>query len=187
MTAVFSGFFFIHLHLWINGVDLLPDFVGFILIAAGVSGFLEESKRFGKARIWASVLAVYAGIVWLCSLFRITLSGNLFVFLSYLVAAADFYVRYLLILGIREVEERESRDMKTRRLFQAWKAYLIIWILTLVPVWSGGLWQILGTILAILDLAAVTVFLVFFYQTRKKFLEYRVIKSRQLPEELREM
>ena len=77
--------------------------------------------------------------------------------------------------------------MKTRRLLQAWKAHLILWILTLVPVWSGGLWQILGMILVILDLASVAVFLVFFYQTRKKFLEYRVIKSRQLPEEPQEM
>ena len=147
----------------------------------------DESKRIWKTIIWAAVLAVYAGIVWLCSLFRITRSGNLFVFLAYLVAAADFYVRYLLILGIREVEEREDRDMKTRRLLQAWKAHLILWILTLVPVWSGGLWQILGMILVILDLASVAVFLVFFYQTRKKFLEYRVIKSRQLPEEPQEM
>ena len=48
MTAVFVGFFFIHLHLWINGVDLLPDFVGFILIAAGVSGCRTKVKEFGK-------------------------------------------------------------------------------------------------------------------------------------------
>ena len=38
------------IHLRANGIDFLPDFVGYILIAAGVSGLPDRNVKFISAR-----------------------------------------------------------------------------------------------------------------------------------------
>lgn len=58
LGKVFWGYFLILLDFRVNGLDILPDFVGYFLIIAGLAGLSAESVWFGKAKpfAWISLL-----------------------------------------------------------------------------------------------------------------------------------
>lgn len=62
---IILGFLFILINFKINGFDLIPDFVGYILILSGLSALAEHHGAFSKARIFAGVLLIcsFVGMV----------------------------------------------------------------------------------------------------------------------------
>lgn len=66
MKKVFWGFFFIYLNfnLTLNGftLNLLPDFVGYLLLYQAAGTLAGESGRFPKLRPFSVAMAVYTGI-----------------------------------------------------------------------------------------------------------------------------
>ena len=68
MKKVFWGFFFVYLNfnLTLNGhaLNLLPDFVGYILLFQAAGALAGESGRFRTLRPFAAGMAVYTGILW---------------------------------------------------------------------------------------------------------------------------
>lgn len=64
MNLIFIGYILIFFHFKINGIDILPDFVGYLLIANGLGRLEKESELFVKARPWAfamSVVSIFYG------------------------------------------------------------------------------------------------------------------------------
>ena len=64
MKKVFIGLLFLFLHIKINGIDLLPVFVGYILIYQGVRQ--ERECPSGKTTCYIAVAgAIVTGLLWL--------------------------------------------------------------------------------------------------------------------------
>ena len=58
MSYIFFGWLLVFLNFTINGFDILPDFIGYLLIFAGVNKLAEKSPYFGEARIFALVMCM---------------------------------------------------------------------------------------------------------------------------------
>lgn len=59
---LFWGFLFIMIDFRVQGLDILPDLIGFIFFALGINALVAESDFFGKARgliIPAAILSVF--------------------------------------------------------------------------------------------------------------------------------
>ena len=90
MTKIFAGFLFVFLNLNItvnnaNVINLLPDFVGFILLYMGTRDLLEESPRYVTAGPWLLGLTAYGIANWVLNLLGI--DGGWVTSLLVLVAA----------------------------------------------------------------------------------------------------
>ena len=89
MNKLFWGFFFIFLNFSLNfngaSLQLLPDWLGFILLYLACGELLGESEMFQKPRPFCVGLAIYTGILWLLDLLGIGADLGIF---SWILALA---------------------------------------------------------------------------------------------------
>jgi len=93
---IFWGLLLVILDLSINHIDLLPDFVGYILVALGCSGLATESRHFGRAAALSWILVVF-------SLIGYALRRDAAVALGCLDIVIDCAMMWFLLGGIVEL------------------------------------------------------------------------------------
>ena len=119
MKLIFWGFLldFLDFNLTLNGfsIDILPDFVGWLLVLFGARRMREENERFARMQPAAGVLfAVYLLSFLLQPFGSIDLGGSLpaaaLVLAVNLVFVALYaYVLWQLVRAMQEMEERYGR------------------------------------------------------------------------------
>lgn len=117
----------------INGFDILPDFIGYILIFLGLKMLAERNENFNKAKLLAlpliflSLLDIYqtqdnAQVV--SHSFFVEIIGIAFMVISLIMV-------YRICLGISEMAGMKSDTELEIKAMQRWKIYLISEILLL--------------------------------------------------------
>ena len=168
MHKLFWGFFFLFLNFSLNFngavLQLLPDWVGFILLYLGCGELERESELFQKPRPFCVGLGIYSGVLWLMSLFGIGTDLGILSWLLGLVSVClNLYVTMLIVDAVANVEMRRNYDLCAAYLKKIWKVWAVCTVaanvLIIVPV---------AAVLCIL-VAAVTgiMFLVAVHGTRK--------------------
>ncbi|OUQ16593.1 hypothetical protein [Lachnoclostridium sp. An138] len=178
MTAVLAGFLLVLLHLKEEGLELFLKLAGYILIAGGLTGFLKESVIFARARKGAVVLAVCAGILWLGSLYELSLSGPAATVFGWLVTAGDMYIRYMTVAGIQDMEQAGNEEFYSKELFQVWKIWTatLLFILLMLFI-SSEFTMFLASAAGVVYLACVVIFLIYLDRSRAAYLNY--VKERE--------
>ncbi|MGI5878089.1 MAG: hypothetical protein ACOX7W_05730 [Christensenellales bacterium] len=158
MNNIWIGLIFIFLdfNLDINAsrIGLIPDFVGYILMLRGLAEMAQESPRFEKARPYAVGMAIYTAILYALDLFGFSFTGG--GYLAYLLGLAStaisLFISYLIVMGVRDIENRAGRYLRSEPLFGAWKVMaalsVALYVLMLIPV-LGILCLIMGFIIYI--------------------------------------
>ena len=180
MNKLFWGFFFLFLNFSLNmngaSLQLLPDWVGFILLYLACNELEGESELFAKPRPFCIGLAVYTGILWLMDLLGIGANLGVVSWILGLAATClNLYVSMLIIDAITNVEMHRNYDLCAAHLRKVWKVLAVCTIaanvLLIVPV--------VAAVLCIL-VAAVTgiVFLVAVHKTRKAYQQMLIDQSK---------
>jgi len=118
----------------INSFDLLPDFIGYILVAIGCGGLGAVSRRFHAASTMAWILLVLSVIGFVLP------GGSLYSLLRLVSNVADSVMMWQLLGGIMELADAKGRmdlmkDADTRRMTYV----LIAVVATLISLlFSGG-------------------------------------------------
>ena len=128
MKTVFWAFFFIlvNFNLGLNGhnLNIIPDFVGYILLYQAAGALEEESGRFGQLRPFAVGMAVYTGILWVGDLLAVT-GGWLDTILGPIALAVFLFISWNVVQAIREMEEERGADLNGQSLRTAWFVLLV--------------------------------------------------------------
>ena len=170
MHKLFWGFFFLFLNFSLNFngavLQLLPDWVGFLLLYAACSELENESELFQKPRPFCVGLAVYTGILWLMDLLGIGANlGILSWILGLTATCLNLYVSMLIIDAITNMEMRRNYDLCSAYLRRVWKVVAVATIaanvLLIVPV--------VAVVCALVAAVAGIVFLVAIHKTRKAY------------------
>lgn len=164
MNLIFIGYILIFFHFKINGIDLLPDFVGYLLIASGLGRLEEQSELFVKARPWAYVMSVISIFYGIAGLFGITY-GPAFVVLNLATGAASLYLMYLIGHGIYDTEQKRQLDLGGAKFLTLWKVQAVLTMLAQVSAALN-----IGLVVYIVLLPALIaniVFLVYLYRAKK--------------------
>lgn len=173
MSAVFVGLIFISLNIPVHGVDILPDLVGYLLIAGGSVRLSGKSSKFQAAVFPAVALAVCGVISQFGKLPEIISDGRGFTIFIWVMGLGDIIVRYLLAAGAMDMEKKQNIQLEAGRLIRIWKyqaaMLAIMLLLILLPLSSMEMQRQLRLPLIVSGIASL-VFLVCFYQTRKKYL-----------------
>lgn len=143
MTKLFWGFFFLFLNFNINmnasSLQLLPDWLGFLLLYAACGELESESELFQKPRPFCIGLAVYTGLLWLMDLLGIGANlGIVSWILGLVTTCLNLYVSMLIIDAITNMEMHRNYDLCAAHLRSVWKVLAVCTIaanlLLIVPV-----------------------------------------------------
>ena len=168
MDKLFWGFFFVFLNFNLNinaaSLQLLPDWLGFLLLYLACGELLQESEMFGKPRPFCAGLAVYTAVLWLMELLGI---GSDLGILSWVLGLAatclSLYVSMLIVDAITNVEMHRNYDLCAAHLRKVWKVQVVATIaanvLLIVPA--------IALICALTAGITAIVFLVAVHGTRK--------------------
>ena len=163
MHKLFWGFFFLFLNFSLNFngavLQLLPDWVGFLLLYAACSELERESELFEKPRPFCIGLAVYAGVFWLLELLGISANLGLLNWgLGLAATCLELYVTMLIIDAITNVEMRRNYDLCAAHLRKVWKVLAVCTVaahLLLILPALAAICVLVAAISAILFLVAV--------------------------------
>ncbi len=150
---VFWGLLLVILDLTINRFDLLPDFIGYVLIAVGLGGITGLSTQFATARMCAW---------WLVSVAVVALlpSRELGLFIGLIHLGLDCAMMWALLGGIKEYSTTRNRFDLAERASARRVAYVsMMCIVTILGFGARGMGPPAG-VLAVIIVVCLLVLLV---------------------------
>lgn len=136
-SKIFWGFIFLF-DFRFNGVDIIPDFIGFILIYFGLQKLVEKNNNFELAKnlafplIFISVFDIYQ--IQKPENNIITMSG-IGLIIGVVFTILNLIMVYRICLGISEIANERSENELATKSMNRWTLYLInqiiIWFMSL--------------------------------------------------------
>ena len=164
MLLIFIGYIFIRFHININTFDLLPDFLGFILIYMGLGQLEDRAPSFAQARPWALGLAVVSFVL----LFPLALPVAVYSIISLLTNLANVYLLYLICIGVQELEQCTGQALGSDKMLTTWKVFAVCSVAAAVAsLFLAEALLVPIMLLTLVSLVASIVMLVYLYRCHK--------------------
>ena len=168
MRKLFWGFFLILLDApfsFANStLQLLPDWLGYLLLLAGCAQLEDESELFGKMRSFCIALCIFSAFLWLAEFSG--LGSNTFGNILRLVhLCLRLYVIRRVIRAIAQTEMRRNCDLSSAHLRRVWLAVAICTAAAVVLLCFPAMAVLCA---AAADIAGI-IFLFAFHGTRKAY------------------
>lgn len=170
MGKIFIGFLLIfldfNLTFDLTVIGLLPDFIGYFLLAGGLAEMAPQSAHFGKVKPFSILMAVYTMILYTLDLIGVTNSLGYFATALGLAATMiSLFISFHIVKGIVEIERSRARNLKSAALHSAWRAMAVLNVLAYLLFFIPGL-NIAGVLAGFI---AGIIFLVGVYRTKKAY------------------
>lgn len=116
---------FLDFNLTFNGfaLNVLPDFVGYYLLLQGTKEMEQESSLFAGPRPFIIGMIVYTAILWVGKLLNVS-GGILMTLLDLIALVVSFYITWVLVQAVRDMEQRHEADLYGAVLSKRWKILL---------------------------------------------------------------
>ncbi len=166
---------FIVFNINLGPIDILPNWVGYILILMALPALAEEEPSAMLIRPLGIILAIWEGIVWFYMFFNIQLDVPLVTVLSTVIGV---YFHFQLLTNIASISENHDCPQTDRILTLRTIRTILITFFSLPIPWEAndGAGWFLGTIILIVHLV-VTIWIVFVLFSLKKSLEAEELYS----------
>jgi hypothetical protein len=146
---LFWGFFFIMIDFKLNGFDIFPDIIGYILFAIGFgilatnSIYFERARNYNIPMIILSIFSIYEKPAEVTGGVHLGQFGLIGVVLTILSIALTLLVVYNLFMGIKDMAEKQGlmfiyddADSCWRQFIFLQLAALLIFVLIFIPVFA---------------------------------------------------
>ncbi|MEC0240411.1 hypothetical protein P4H66_11165 [Paenibacillus dokdonensis] len=149
---LFWGFLFL-IDIRINGFDILPDVVGYVLFFLGFIKLESKSQHFLKAKNMSVVMIILSVMSLVIS--WASLQSWLFYFLFNVVLyILKLYIVFHLCYGISELAGRRGLHEFQNKAIQRWRWYIIVMTAAFLILLIAPLAPLLAVILGILLILA---------------------------------
>lgn len=170
MKKIFAGLIFIlfNVNVTLGGymIGLLPAFLGYLLVAAGLKEVWQEEGIFENLVPLSLEISVFTGVIYLIQLLPMTRRAGLLAVLNVLAALCFFAMAYKITDGVKALEKKHLCTLSARRLVPLAGAYTVCKIAAqLLAMMNNGL-EIAVTVVT---LAVAFIFIVTFYDTTNKY------------------
>ncbi len=127
------GYFFLHIHFKLNTVDILPVFVGYLLLLSAIGKLSGERRDLALLRPLGMLLAGVNGVDWPLSWAGADLDGT-FLPLDLLVIAAGLYFHFQFLTDMAALAEQYQPQGGSldRRLRRRRTVYIVLYTVTFV-------------------------------------------------------
>ena len=139
LKKLYWGFLFIMLSIRFNGIDILPDIIGYILFAQGFKELENRSSYFIKAEKYNIPLIILS----IFSIYQIKINMNdvgsmvhsplipFVMAISIATFVLDLLVVYNLFMGIKEIMEQQEASDLIDESNSRWNEYFVLKIATM--------------------------------------------------------
>ncbi len=157
MDSIFYGLILAFIDLNINGLDIIPDWVGYLLMYRGLGQLAAGSGHFTAARPWCLGLAA-VNLLLVFTRFNGPNGVLLSSAIGLLFSAAFLYTLYLVLQGLGDLQTLyPESDLELPLLNRRWKNTCVITAAMYVfPLFARN-----GLATAILSLAGLVVYILF--------------------------
>lgn len=176
MKNIFTGMLlvFLDFNLTLDNsiIGLIPDFVGYVIMVGGLNELSGKSDRFEKAKSFASIMVVYSGVVYVMDVFGFsTTMDNVIVFvLGFLSTIASVYISYNIVMGVKDIETSEARNLNADALYSTWNIFAIFSIAMCALIFI----QVLAIFSLIGSFVFAIAFLIKFNRTKDLYYETEI-------------
>lgn len=172
MKNIFIGFILIFLDFNLNAgniqIELIPDFIGYILMLRGLDEMSVESKFFMKIKPYVTGMAIYTAILYLLDLIGFSKTLGVFTYVLALLSIIVFlYISYHIVIGVKDIEGKYNISMNGDQLKSSWTLLAIFNVLTYVSLLIPSL----AIICIIVSFIAAIYFLVVFNKSKNLYYE----------------
>lgn len=164
-NKLFWGFLFIMISFRIQGVDILPDIIGYIFFAVGLSSLSSQSIHFIKARNFNIPMIIIS----VFSIYEVPAQNGAaqlgpFGFFGILISIASIVLNLLIIynlfMGIKDMANETALDDLSRETDRRWNQYLMLQIVAVFAIFLVfiplmGLILLIGLLVASIALTVV--------------------------------
>lgn len=139
LGRIFWGELLVILDLRINGFDVLPDVIGYFLVALGCQALTAESKKYSTAATCSWILVA-------ASIAAFFVPGDVALPFGLVFMVVDCTMVWFLLGGIIDyVLERERADLAQKAAARR-IAYILIMAITMLAIFSAGSAHGLGVV-----------------------------------------
>ena len=134
---IFIGYLLVFFHIRLNGFDILPDFIGYLLIYLGATTLYFKSDSLAKSRPISIIMTVFSFLTVVGSIIGINYNSAVFVALNFVSVILVLYLTYLVVKGIQEIEKYDNIYLlgdKTEKVFKVQVFVNIISEILTIPV-----------------------------------------------------
>ena len=144
-------------------IDVLPDFLGYIIVYLGLKDLSDHAPSFNSAKIICFIMCIYSISEFWCSLLGLL---SIFSYTAILGSIGYLSLNYMIIKGIKEIEENINIDLDSYSLLQSWKYLSLFTIVAFLTFMSS----VLTSIFSIIAFVFTIIYLYRLYKTTKMFL-----------------
>lgn len=145
ITKVAWGYFFLYFHINLGSVNILPDFVGYLLFLSAIRILEDEERDLALLRTLGILLAVWHGALWLGNCFSIDLDEKA-PFLATISCLVNLYFHFQLLTNIASIAakyqpapyEQDGKLLKYRTVQTVMLTGIMI--LSHLSPWFGETW-----------------------------------------------
>jgi len=145
-------------------IDIIPDFLGFILIAIGMKAYASQSEYYRKMRPFVWGAAAVSAAVYIANMFGVIPLNTLpAVIITVILMVLYLITTYYIYRGIRELEQKQDHVLGAENLRRIWIVMVVSEALTLICYYL----PVLILLQMIVSFAANVAFLVQIIRTKK--------------------
>ena len=169
MSKIFGGFLLIFFEYNLTKgnivLGLLPDFVGYLCIVAGLCEVVSDGIHFRKARLFAIVMSFGSAVTYILNLVGIAGKWQILSWtLSIITTLATLAISYLIVKGLPEAEQKYNAKLSSKSIRICWIIMAVFQLLMILALWVPVL-----VLLMVPNFIATIVFLVMFFQACKVY------------------
>ena len=101
------GYFFVYFDLNFGMVDMLPDFVGYILFLSAIGLLKEEERELSLLKPLGIIMTVWTAIVWVGSFWSMQIEG-MWQFTDMIIFIINLYFQFQLITNMATIAEKHQ-------------------------------------------------------------------------------
>ena len=159
------------------GINVLPDFVGYLLIWKGCGELAEESAKLKAARPLALILTGVTAIVYVLNLLKLTSGwGIIGTIIEVAMVLGSLLMIYSIGQGVREMETNCGAEFNSTAIMNSWKLLAVAEVVAYALILIGGTESVLALVASVLVLASVlfkVVLLVSMYFSQKMYKAWK--------------
>ena len=144
MINLFFGYLLVLLNVTVSikgfSFDILPDFIGFIIIAKAAASLAKDSEQFKKTVLPSWIMVGLTAFAWVAfgisALGEIKIFGTIRSVMLLVIQLAIVAILYFQIKGLSEIETQTGYYMKTFKLHSDWMILAVASILTCISIYG---------------------------------------------------
>ena len=153
------GYFFLYFNFNLFTLNLLPDFVGYILFLSAITLLKDEERELSLLYTLGVIMTLWTGVDWLVGLVGLKLDG-LWQFVDITIAVINLYFHFQLLTNLASVAEKHQPEEcsfdKKLLCYRTFQTVMLtaVFVIQFFSPWLTEIWTVITTCMAIVYIIA---------------------------------